>query len=350
MWFDKEFIIRLVKIAGITMAVYLLFRYLFPLVVPFILAIFVAGWLNPAATYLNRKIHVPYKLGSVILVLIITAVISTTVGTVFYFILQQVKRLCSNLPFIQSELCNGMENMCKCCDEWLGVGSGKMYSFLQLGTDYLGNNWGSKLLPFVTETAFDVCIWLVSSTVIFMFFLIGTWLFMEDYDVIKKESHDSYIIKKLKPVGCKLRKTIGAYFKAQGIIICIVTVICTIGLAILGNPYALLIGLVIAVLDALPIIGSGVILVPWAIINVFQRDMKGAAIIVSVYLVCLVAREVLEPKIMGHSTGLRPIYMFISFYAGIQLFGIIGVFLGPICFVIIQTVYLMTICPKEQSP
>lgn len=349
-WFDREFLNRIIRISGIALVVYLIFRYLFPLVIPFVFSMLLAECLHPAAKYTHKKFHVPYKIGAVVLVLAVSVGICTIAGVIMYFLLQQIKLLCSNMPFIQNELCDVMEKACKCCDKWLGMGSGKVYGLVQYGTDYLNNNWNSKVLPIMTYKALDICMWVVSAVFIFTFFLIGTWLIMDEYEVISKEWHNSYVISRLRPVANKLRTTIGAYFKAQGIIICIVAIICTVGLFIIGNPYALLIGIVIAVLDSLPIIGSGAILVPWALIYVFQDKLGSAAIIASIYLISLIVREVLEPKIMGQQTGLRPIYTFISFYIGIKLFGLIGVILGPIAFVIIQTIYLMTICPNEQSP
>ena len=77
-------------------------------------------------------------------------------------------------------------------------------------------------------------------------------------------------------------------------------------------------------------LGGGSILVPWGVIYVIYGDLKKAAILAVTYLISLIAREVLESRIMGHRTGLRPIYMLLSFYVGVKLFGIAGVILGPV--------------------
>lgn len=208
-----------------------------------------------------------------------------------------------------------------------------------LGADYLGENWNEKILPFVTDKAWSVCQGILSVFIIFLFFLVGTWLIMEEYSAISKEIKNSDIYKRISPLIDAVKEALGGYFKTQGIIICVVTVLCTIGLFIIKNPYAILIGIIIAVLDAFPILGSGSILIPWAVIYILQGRLVYAAVIGVTYLLCLCAREFLEPKLMGRRTGLRPIYMIMSFYAGIQLFGIIGVILGPIAFVVIKTAY-----------
>ncbi len=348
--FDKDLSKRLLCLLGIAIGVYLMFRYLLPLVIPFIFSALVAKWLYPLTNKINEKLKIPYKLAVVIVVLTVSAILLLITGGLCVVVAGQFKRLAYNMPFIQTEINSSVEYICKCCDNMLGVSSGKVYGLLQLGTDYLGENWGEKILPFVTERAWNMCIAMVSGFVVFLFFLVGTGLIMEDYDKVREECRKSFIIKKIYNVGRRLGETIGAYFKAQGIIICIVTVVCSIGLFILRNPYAVIIAIVIAVLDAFPVVGSGSILIPWALVYIFQGDFISASVIAVVYLVCLGVREILEPKIMGQQTGLSPIYMFVSFYVGLQLFGIIGVVLGPIGLVIIQTVYSSSISPNEQLP
>lgn len=162
---------------------------------------------------------------------------------------------------------------------------------------------------------------------------------MEEYNSISNDISNSDMYKRISPLINVVKEALGGYFKTQGIIICVVAILCSLGLFIIKNPYAILIGIIIAVLDAFPILGSGSVLIPWAVIYIFQGRLVYAAVIGVTYLLCLCAREFLEPKLMGRSTGLRPIYMIISFYAGIQLFGIIGVILGPIAFVVIKAAY-----------
>ena len=84
---------------------------------------------------------------------------------------------------------------------------------------------------------------------------------------------------------------------------------CSIGLKLAGSEYAVLTGIVIALLDALPVIGSGTILIPWAIIDIFIGNYKAALILAVVYALCAALREVLEAKLMGNSMGVNEFYM-----------------------------------------
>lgn len=327
---EKKLIRKIAYIAAVFFVVYLGLKYLLPLVAPFLLAYIVSGWLIPVVKWISEKTVLSYKLSAALTLIIVIAVTCGLFVWLGSVLAGQVRGLSGNMPVIKSGLCKGLRNACNCCEEWFGIKSGSMYSMLQLGVDYLGDNYIDKLMPFVTEKALGICIRAVSFFIVLMFFILGTWLLLEEYDKIKNEWKNMYLIKSFFPVISEVRHTVGEYLKTQGIIICTVAVICSIGLFFIGNEYALLIGIIIALLDALPIIGSGSVLIPWAALYVIYGDLKGAAILAATYMFSMISREVLESKIMGHRTGLRPIYMLMSFYVGVQLFGIAGVLLGPV--------------------
>ena len=105
--------------------------------------------------------------------------------------------------------------------------------------------------------------------------------------------------------------------------------ICTAGLFLIGNPYSLLLGLGIGLLDALPFFGTGSVLIPYGIFLLVRREWGKAAIIIGMYAVCYLLREFLEAKLMGSRMGLSPLETFIAMYVGLELFGIAGFILGP---------------------
>jgi len=110
-------------------------------------------------------------------------------------------------------------------------------------------------------------------------------------------------------------------------------------LTLLGNRYAVLLGIGIAIVDALPILGSAMIYIPWAIASLINGDILTAAILFSTFLICQVIREILEPKLIGNRIGIKPLYTLMSMFVGLKLFSIAGFFLGPIGLLIIITVY-----------
>ena len=104
------------------------------------------------------------------------------------------------------------------------------------------------------------------------------------------------------------------------------------------NPYALLLGIVIGFVDALPILGTGTIFLPWVLVLVFMHKLKQASMIMILYLICYYTRQFLEPKLMGDKFGMSPTVMLITIYAGLKLFGVMGVFTGPVALILIREI------------
>jgi sporulation integral membrane protein YtvI len=136
-----------------------------------------------------------------------------------------------------------------------------------------------------------------------------------------------------------LLKALSGFVRAYSILISITAVITMLALKILGVEYALTLGLLIGIMDILPVLGPGAIMVPW-IIWEFMSGHAGMGIsLLVVYLIISVTRQVLEPKIVGDSIGLHPLATLISLYVGLQLGGGTGLILGPVLVVIFIASY-----------
>lgn len=116
--------------------------------------------------------------------------------------------------------------------------------------------------------------------------------------------------------------------------------IFSLGLYIIDAPYYGLIGILIALVDILPIVGSGIILLPWSVFSLVQGNSNFGFKLILLYIIAMIVRQILEPKILGDSIGLRPIYTLVSTLLGSLFFGPMGVFIGPIIAIILNTIYL----------
>lgn len=101
-----------------------------------------------------------------------------------------------------------------------------------------------------------------------------------------------------------------------------------------------------AFVDALPILGTGTVLIPAAAFNLVIGNVPRAIGFIGLYIVIMVVRQSLEPKIMGQNLGLHPLVTLISIYVGMQIFGIIGLFLGPIIVAILRALQKARILPQ----
>ena len=134
---------------------------------------------------------------------------------------------------------------------------------------------------------------------------------------------------KVLPTLQKLRHCLGRYLAAQARLCAISFAIMCLGLLVLGIPYAPLWALAIAFIDALPVLGSGTVLVPWALICFLQDNSPQALGLLVIYALVTVARSVLEPRLLGKQLGLDPLLTLIAMYAGFRLWGVLGMILSP---------------------
>lgn len=147
--------------------------------------------------------------------------------------------------------------------------------------------------------------------------------------------------------GIKLKKVIaslGDYLKAEGVIILISFFTVLVGLLIfnmvgMNVKYPLIIAIFIGFVDALPILGSGTVLVPWAVITAFNGDITLAISLIVLYVVVVVTRQLAEPKIVSSHIGIHPVFTLIAMYTGFKAIGVIGMFIGPIILIILNDVF-----------
>lgn len=147
--------------------------------------------------------------------------------------------------------------------------------------------------------------------------------------------------------GHKLRKVIsslGDYLKAEGVLILISFSIVLVGLVLLNLigmnvRYPLVIALFIGFIDALPILGAGTIMLPWAVISAFNGDIQLAVCLIVLYIVIIVTRQLVEPRIVSSHIGIHPIFTLIAMYTGFKIIGVIGMFIGPVILIILKNIF-----------
>ena len=141
-----------------------------------------------------------------------------------------------------------------------------------------------------------------------------------------------------------LISTLGGYLKAVASLVLVSFVISLIGLYILeftgfNIQYPLLMALFIGFVDALPILGSGTVMIPWAIICAVNGDINLGIAIIVLLIIMSIARQVLEPKLVSKNIGVHPIFTLIAMYTGFKFIGIIGLLIGPIVLIIIKNIF-----------
>jgi len=144
----------------------------------------------------------------------------------------------------------------------------------------------------------------------------------------------------IKDVGRDVGKGVGGFLKAKLIMLLITFVILVLGFLFSGVPIYLIIplALIIAAIDLLPVVGCGIILIPWAVIAFFADNLQMTIAIAVTYVVLLVGRQIIEPKIMGDNIGVSPLITFLSTIVGSLLLGAPGLIVGPLVAVVINSI------------
>ncbi len=140
----------------------------------------------------------------------------------------------------------------------------------------------------------------------------------------------------LPRLGEGVALTVKRYLRAYLLLFLLTFSELALGFFLLRVDYALLLALLTALLDILPVLGVGVVLIPLAIFRLITGDTLIGVLLLVLYGVITVVRQIAEPRLVGKSLGLHPILMLLAFYVGLGLFGVAGVFIGPVLAMVIK--------------
>jgi sporulation integral membrane protein YtvI len=323
----------------ISVGVYLSFRYVLGLILPFLIAYFLAWIIRPVTESLYRRFHLPRILGGTLSLFLLFAVFGTGICLLINVLIKQAIAFIRNLPVFLNMMANKLDRICMGCDDLFGLEEGTLRGMVDDNLMQTVNRIKKNLMPQVTEHTISITVGVIAFFGVLLIIFVSAVLIVKELPGFQEKYSNHNLYKDFHRITGKLSEAGAAYLRSQVIIMIIVALICILGLSLLHNDYAVLLGIGIAIMDALPVIGSGMIFIPWAIVLLMNGNIYAAAILITIYLVCQILREVLEPKLIGNRIGIKPLYTLISMYIGVKLFSIIGFILGPIGLVIIITVY-----------
>lgn len=316
-------------LGGMVLLLFLIFRFLLPLVLPFVLAYFCAKIISPVIRFLTEKLKWRKKVTVILVVVITVGAIIGFIGYIGSLALGQLILLLQKIPVYEQMADQTLEDFCCRCDQVLDLSVGTSYRYLEAQTAQMYQSIGNDIIPKLSEYAADILKWAAGAGSGIFIFFVSTLLILLDDSFPKVPDRFRPFMVRLKSAGL-------AYIKAQGIIIFLIAVVMSIGLALMKNSYAILLGAGIAVFDAFPVMGSGIILVPWALIEIARGNFFGASILLTLFVIATFLREILEPRLLGKELGMKPLFVLIAVYVGAKLFGIGGILLGPVALAVLK--------------
>ncbi len=203
--------------------------------------------------------------------------------------------------------------------------------------------WGTRFLSNIVNalTQIPTILIYVVITILSLYFICTDKIYILDWT----EHHmPKSWVRKMGMHVREITQALAAYLKAQVTLVFVSFMISLAGFYIfmfvgLNIKYPLLIALVIAFVDALPILGSGTVMVPWAIISALDGDINLGIALITLWILMSIIRQFLEPKLVSNKIGIHPIFTLIAMYTGFKTLGVIGMLIGPIILIIIKNIF-----------
>ena len=348
-------------------AYYFLVKYAFWMLFPFIIALAVAMALQRPIKFIARKTPLKMKPVAIVLVLLAFILLAAVIGVVGYALVSEfidffafIKGKLSSGPEVIETIRNYIENMLvhlpRSISNYLRTTIDNMTaSVLNLAeqTEETASAPASASsginLSFLSTPLSGILSTAKRVPVILAAFLVGlvSCVFMaSDYPaltgMIKNSMSDEHE-EKIRKAKRIVTDVLGKWAKSYTIILFITFCEVAIGLFILKSlgfykgGYITVIAIGTALLDILPVFGTGTVMIPWALISLFTRHIGMGIGLIVLYVVITVVRQVIEPKIVSSNVDVHPVITLMSMYLGIQIFGVLGVFILPITVVVIKT-------------
>ena len=328
---------RMAFTLGVAVLVYFSFRYLLEPALPFLLAWIAAGILRPTAKKLSKKI--PFMKESIsagILMAFFTGGIFLCILFLGRELWKQAGNIAKYLPAYMEQFNAWFSRCCYQLENQLSLERGTILNAAYEFYDHAAEQMMDGSVTYFMGNSMSVFAWFGAFFAGAVVTVIAVVLTVKDWDTLKEGFQSSFLWEELSLVVRKLKYVGRVYLKSQLMIMFLTAVICGVGLWLMKNPYAALLGVVIGLLDALPLFGTGTVFLPWILVCLLQGSYIQGAELAAIYLICYFLREFLEARFMGNGIGITSLESLISIYAGFYLFGILGFLLGPIGYLIIK--------------
>ena len=336
---------RILYVILILIGLYLAFK-LSVFYMPFLIAFIISLIMEPAIRYIMKKAKLTRRTSAIIIFVIVSVVILGLLTWGIITLFSEASNLLNDLNIYLDKAYQlfknftGQFNMERIHlpEEVLTIFENSTEGVLETVSKWV-RNFLNSLIEVVTSIP-TIAIYFVI-TVMALYFMCVDKIYI--LDQVEHHLPKTWVLR----LGNHMRdliKTLGNYLKAEAPLILVSFVISVVGLYILNFAgfkieFPLLIALGIAFVDALPILGSGTVMVPWAIICGLNGDLKLGIAILVLFIIMSVVRQFLEPRLVSKNIGVHPIFTLIAMYTGFQLIGVMGLLVGPIILIIFKNIF-----------
>lgn len=339
-WTNRQKLQYISGIVIITVSVIAGFKYVFPFVAPFVIAYAVAVMIEKPVNRLARVLKGRKMIASAVIVILFSAVLCVGIGLAAYFGLAEIKSFIKNYEYNMVTFRQTAARICFNMDGWLGLSDGQCLDFIcrcmEKFEKTVDNGGVSQIMTKVVTISVPAVIKTITVTGSVIICFISVVYLAVVIDNVRDWKKENVFRMEIKAVSDSLYRLIQVYFKIEALILVINSILCIIALLIIKNSYAVVLGILIGIVDMLPVFGTGTVLLPWALFELVNKNVTSAAVLVSAYVVTYFVREIMESKCLGDKTGIPPFVMLMVIFLGIMIYGIMGFILGPVSYCIMK--------------
>lgn len=338
----RAFIIKFLFYCIILGLSFVVLKYAFPFLMPFLVAFLIACMLQPVIHFVTEKTRLGQKPVSVLLLIafyVLAAALITVVGSRLVIFFRDMFYALPNT--YENVIAPVLASLQDRLESWFVMADPSVSAFI----DVVGDNVSSALsglvsavsagaLGFLANTVSSIPSFLVKFviTIVASFFLVSDYYTITSFFARQLSGHSRELLFKVKQQTVAI---IGKFGRAYAILMTLTFFEVLIGLSLLHVEYAFLIALITAVVDIFPVLGTGTVLIPWAVVSLIVGNFPLGIGLFVLYAIISVVRQTLEPRIVGKQIGLYPLVTLICMFVGTYLFGILGLFGLPVIVTVI---------------
>ena len=333
-----------IRLALAALGLWLLTRFgrpLLSLFAPFVAALVAAAGLNPPVKWLQRQLGLPRGGVTLVLLVVLFGLLGGGVALLVCAAGNELGTLVQNWDSLLAGLEGAMDQTEALFARFLTLVPPQITQVVRdTGEELLA--WLGQVVPSaltdLAALAGQKAMGVPSPVVALLMFVMATYFLTADYPYLRTraiQGMDEGALRFLGQIRATALGAFGGYLRAQLLLTVGVFFILLAGFLITRQSYSLLLALGLALLDFIPIVGAGTVMVPWAVFTLFTGDHAMAIRLMVIWGLIAVFRRVMEPKFVGDQTGLSPVQSLVSIYVGMKLGGVAGMILGPILLLIL---------------
>lgn len=314
---------------------------------PFVIGLVIALAAAPLVRFLERRVKLMRHFTSMVIIVGALALIVLVLWLILSNLIREAILFLRDAPALFDSIGNELRQTVGKLEQLMtllpeDIQKNILDGISNLG-DVISSSIGSLYSPTV-EAAGNVARSIPDILVYTVVTLMSAYFFLADYEKLKDQARKNMPDIFLKAAAFLRKKSgeiVGSYFLAQFRIMFVIAVVLAVGLTIAKVSYSGIVAVLIAILDFLPVFGTGTVLIPWAVIKFLNGSYGGAAYLIVLYGLTQLIRQLIQPKLIGDSMGMNPLLTLLLLYIGYKFKGFTGMILAvPIGMILLEAIRL----------